>query len=151
MDGTDRGLLQCTIVPLREREDLPKHPIFPVRTMRNEFPLRGIRANPNLTSTTNSCQCAIHRMVSPRFILCCRSFCLSYLHFLYLCRSQWPRCLRLGLLEQWDCGFESRLRHGCMSAFLWVVVSCIGTGLEMGRTSVQESYQDDEKDSQFQK
>jgi hypothetical protein len=34
-------------------------------------------------------------------------------------------------LEHWDCGFESRSRHGCMSAFFCVVLFCVGSGLAM--------------------
>jgi hypothetical protein len=35
----------------------------------------------------------------------------------------------LGLLEQWECGFESHLRYGCRSAFLCIVLSCIARGI----------------------
>jgi hypothetical protein len=31
-----------------------------------------------------------------------------------------------------DCGFESRLRHGCLSASFYVVLSCVGRGLATG-------------------
>jgi hypothetical protein len=34
----------------------------------------------------------------------------------FTCRSQWPRGLRP--LERWDRRFESRLRHGCLRAFI---------------------------------
>jgi hypothetical protein len=32
----------------------------------------------------------------------------------------------------WDRGFESRLRHGCLSASFCVVLSCVGRGLATG-------------------
>jgi hypothetical protein len=34
--------------------------------------------------------------------------------------------------------FESRSRHGCVSAFFCVVLSCVGSGLETGWSPVQE-------------
>jgi hypothetical protein len=37
------------------------------------------------------------------------------------CRSQWPRGLRRRL-ACWNCGFESRRRHGC---FCCVVLCCV--------------------------
>jgi len=36
------------------------------------------------------------------------------------------------LLEHWDCGFESRSRRWYMSAFFFVVISCVGTGYAVG-------------------
>jgi hypothetical protein len=40
-------------------------------------------------------------------------------------RTVWDTyCLRQ--LEHWDRGFESRLKHGCVSAFFCVVLSCVG-------------------------
>jgi len=45
-------------------------------------------------------------------------------------RSLWP-------LEHWGRGFESRSRHECVSAFFCVVLSCVGSGLAMGRSTVQ--------------
>jgi hypothetical protein len=39
-------------------------------------------------------------------------------------------CLRP--LEHWDHGFESHSRHGCVSAFFCVVLSCVGRGLASG-------------------
>jgi len=35
-------------------------------------------------------------------------------------------------LGQWNRGFESRSRHGCVSAFFCVVLSCVGSGLATG-------------------
>jgi hypothetical protein len=32
----------------------------------------------------------------------------------------------------WDRGFESRSRHGCLSAYFCVVLSCVGRGLATG-------------------
>jgi hypothetical protein len=32
----------------------------------------------------------------------------------------------------WDRGFESRSRHGCLSASFCVVLSCVGEGLATG-------------------
>jgi len=43
----------------------------------------------------------------------------------------------LGPLGHWDRGFESRSRHGCISAFLYIVLSCVSRGLTMGRSPVQ--------------
>jgi hypothetical protein len=40
-------------------------------------------------------------------------------------------------LEHWDRGFESRSRHGCVSVFFCVVLSCVGSGLEMGTSPVE--------------
>jgi len=39
----------------------------------------------------------------------------------------------LGPFEHWDRGFESRSRHGCVSPFFRIVLSCVGRGLAMGR------------------
>jgi hypothetical protein len=36
-----------------------------------------------------------------------------------------------------DPGFEYRSRHGCVSAFFFVVLSCVGRGLASGRYPVQ--------------
>jgi hypothetical protein len=33
------------------------------------------------------------------------------------------------LLENWDRGFESHLRHGCLYAFVLFVLLCVGSGL----------------------
>jgi len=41
-----------------------------------------------------------------------------------------------GPLEHWDRGFESRSMYGCVSAFFCVVLSCVDTGLAMGRSPV---------------
>jgi len=52
----------------------------------------------------------------------------------YVCNRAYPsshtvyRRVCLWSLEQWGRGFESRLRHGYMSAFLCVVMSCLGRG-----------------------
>jgi hypothetical protein len=40
-------------------------------------------------------------------------------------------------LECWDHRFESCSGHGCVSAFLCAVLSCVGRGLESGRSPVQ--------------
>jgi hypothetical protein len=40
-------------------------------------------------------------------------------------------------LEHWDRGFESHSRHGCVSAFFCLVLSCVGRGLAFGRSPVQ--------------
>jgi hypothetical protein len=55
------------------------------------------------------------------------------------CRSQWPCGLRRGPwpVGCWDCGFESRSRHGCSSASFCVVLSCVGRGLATGWSLVQ--------------
>jgi hypothetical protein len=44
-----------------------------------------------------------------------------------------------------DCGFESRLRHGCLSSSVYVVLSCAGKGLATSLSLVQGvlSYVDD--------
>jgi hypothetical protein len=51
-----------------------------------------------------------------------------------LCRSQWPCGLRRGSwpVGCWDREFESRSRHGCLSASFCVVLSCVGRGLATG-------------------
>jgi hypothetical protein len=45
-------------------------------------------------------------------------------------RAQWPRILkyRPWSLGRWDCGFESRLKHGCVSSSFCVVLSGVGIG-----------------------
>jgi hypothetical protein len=51
-------------------------------------------------------------------------------------RAVWGKyCLRS--LECWDCRFESCSGHGWVSAFLCVVLSCVGRGLASGRSPVQ--------------
>jgi hypothetical protein len=40
-------------------------------------------------------------------------------------------------LEHWDSGFESRSRHGCVSAFFCVVPFCVCSGLATGWSPVQ--------------
>jgi len=40
-------------------------------------------------------------------------------------------------LLHWDRDFESHLRHGCMSAFFRTVLSCVGSGLAIGRSPAQ--------------
>jgi hypothetical protein len=59
-------------------------------------------------------------------------------------RSQWPRGLRRrpSSLGRWDHGFESRLRHGCLSSWFCIVLSCVGRGLCDGLiTRPNKSYQ----------
>jgi len=41
------------------------------------------------------------------------------------------------LLENWDRGFESRSRRGCVSASFCVLLSCVGSGLATGQPPVQ--------------
>jgi hypothetical protein len=51
------------------------------------------------------------------------------------CRSQWSCGLRRGSwpVGCWDRGFESRSRHGCLSAsFCVVLLACVGRGLATG-------------------
>jgi hypothetical protein len=57
----------------------------------------------------------------------------------YFCRSQWPCGLRRGSWQVgcWDHGFESRLRHRCLSASFCVVLSCVVRGLATGWSLVQ--------------
>jgi hypothetical protein len=49
-------------------------------------------------------------------------------------RSHWPCGLRRGSwpVGCWDRGFESRSRHGCLSASFCVVLFCVGRGLATG-------------------
>jgi hypothetical protein len=57
---------------------------------------------------------------------------------LLICRSQWPRGLRL--LKHWDRGFESHSRHGCLYyvlLFCDCVVLCVGRGLATDWSPVQ--------------
>jgi hypothetical protein len=42
------------------------------------------------------------------------------------------------MLEHWDHGFKSSLRHGCMSVFFSVVLSCVGRALVIGQSPDQE-------------
>jgi hypothetical protein len=61
--------------------------------------------------------------------------------FVVCCRSQWPNGLRRGskLLPCWDCWFESRRGHGCLSVVSVVCLS--GRGLCDGLiTRPEESY-----------
>jgi hypothetical protein len=60
--------------------------------------------------------------------------------FIFHCRSPLPH----GLRRVWHLKartlyhrFESHSRHGCMSEFFCVALSCVGRGLETGRTLVQ--------------
>jgi hypothetical protein len=58
-------------------------------------------------------------------------------------RSQWSRGLRRRpwSLGRWHSGFETRLRHGCLSSSSCVVLSCVGRGLCGGLiTHPEESY-----------
>jgi hypothetical protein len=60
------------------------------------------------------------------------------------CGSQWPRNLRRrpSSLGQWDRGFKSRLRHGCLFLSFCVILSCVSRGLCDGPiTHPKESYQ----------
>jgi len=56
-----------------------------------------------------------------------------------------------GPLEHWDRGFESHFRHGCMSMFFCVVLSCVDEPLRRAEPPVKEYNQSASKDSQFQK
>jgi hypothetical protein len=49
-------------------------------------------------------------------------------------RSWWPCGLRRGSSSVgcWDRGFESRSRHGCLTASFCVVLSCVDRGLATG-------------------
>jgi len=44
------------------------------------------------------------------------------------------------LLGRWDRGFESRLRHGCLSSYFCVVLYWIGRGLCNGLSTHQKEY-----------
>jgi hypothetical protein len=44
-------------------------------------------------------------------------------------RDQQNRAARALIARTLDRGFESRLRHGCLSSSVFVVLSCVGTGL----------------------
>jgi hypothetical protein len=49
---------------------------------------------------------------------------------------------RVGVgLDRWDCGFESHLRHGCLSLSLFVVLSCVGRAFRQADPPSKESYQ----------
>jgi hypothetical protein len=56
-------------------------------------------------------------------------------------RSQWPCGLRRGSwpVGCWDRGFESRLRHGCLSASFCVVLYCVVEALRRADHSFKES------------
>jgi len=56
-------------------------------------------------------------------------------------RALHSMALLLGQFENWDCEFESSPRHGYLSTFLYVMVACVGRGLEIGRSTVQRVLQ----------
>jgi len=51
------------------------------------------------------------------------------------CRSVWS-----WTLEHWNRGFSSRSKLGCMSAFFFAELPCVGTGLAIGRSSFKGDY-----------
>jgi hypothetical protein len=54
-----------------------------------------------------------------------------YLGLIWRINTQWPRGLRHRSWPfcYWDCGFEFRSGHGCLSLCFCVVFSCVSTGL----------------------
>jgi len=59
---------------------------------------------------------------------------------IFMCRSQWERGLGVGVrpLACWNCGFESRRQHGCLS--LVSTVCCQVEGSARADQSAQVSY-----------
>jgi hypothetical protein len=82
-------------------------------------------------------------MLTILFSLVCRILwiIIKVIH-IPLCRSQWPCGLRRGSwpVGYWDRGFESRLRHGCLSVSFCVVLFCVVEALRRADHSSKESY-----------
>jgi hypothetical protein len=53
----------------------------------------------------------------------------------------------LMVLDRLDRGFKSHLRHGCISSFSCVALSCVGTGLVMADPPSKEFFQKCLKDN----
>jgi hypothetical protein len=56
-------------------------------------------------------------------------------------RSQWLRGLKLRSLGPWDRGFESRLRHGCLSCLYVLCYRVLVEALRSAHSPFKESYQ----------
>jgi hypothetical protein len=59
--------------------------------------------------------------------------------------GEWVDMYGVRPLEHWDRGLASYSRHGYLSVFFYVVLSCVCRGLAMGRSPFKESYQNFEK------
>jgi hypothetical protein len=80
------------------------------------------------------------KFISSKMYVFRRYVALHYFRTLQACcRSQWPCGLKHGSrpVGCGDRGFESRSRHGCLSASFSVVLSCVGRGLTTGSSFVQ--------------
>ena len=83
--------------------------------------------------------CTVDARSLMRFLLMtfCPSALITPFNFDMISRSCWPRVLRRrSAVARWDCGFESRLRHGGFSSLN--VVCCAGIGLCHGPILHQE-------------
>jgi hypothetical protein len=77
-------------------------------------------------------------------ILCSSNLCTKSLSDKYDTNSIWDNssglnargAYGLGPVEHCDHGFENRSRYGCVSAAFCTVLSCVGTGLVMCRSTV---------------
>jgi hypothetical protein len=106
-----------------------------------------IRSNMNDNFTVLLCNLSNHTSARATQVLRPRNLLIDiYEHVLSepwstykLSRSQWPCGLRRETwpVSCWDRGFESRLRHGCLSASFCVVLSCVGRGLATGWSLVR--------------
>jgi hypothetical protein len=120
------------MVGLLGRVISPSHGLYLHRTTQHRKTRTNIHAKSGIRTHDPSNQLAkthasdrTASVTGPHFTLCVKH---------HECRSQWPCGLRRGcwLVGCRDRGFESRSRHGCLSASFCVVLSCVGRGLATG-------------------